>query len=71
MRHALFLAACGLYRRHRDLQRLYQRSRKAGHHHTDALTIVAHKLARIIWRLLTDNRPFRAKAPKPALTTAK
>lgn len=71
LRHALFLAACGLYRRHRDLQRLYQRSRKAGHHHTDALTIVAHKLARIIWRLLTDNRPFRAKAPKPALTTAK
>jgi transposase len=71
LRHALFLAACALYRRHRSLQRLYQRSRKAGHHHTDALVIVAHKLARIIWRLLTDNRPFRAKAPKPALATAK
>lgn len=71
LRHALFLAACGLYRRHRALQRLYQRSRKAGHHHTDALVIVAHKLARITWRLLTDNRPFRAKAPKPALTTVR
>jgi transposase len=71
LRKALFLAAFALYRRHRDLQRLYQRSRKAGHHHTDALIIVAHKLARIIWRLLTDNRPFRAQAPKPALGTAR
>ena len=71
LRHALFLAACGLYRRQRALQRLYQRSRKRGHHHTDALVIVAHKLARIIWRLLTDNRPFRANAPTPARATAR
>ena len=45
--------------------------RKAGHHHTDALVIVAHKLARIVWRLLTDNRPFRANAPKPTAATAR
>jgi transposase len=70
LRHALFLAASTLYRRHKELQRLYQRSRKAGHHHTDAIVIVAHKLARIIWRLLTDNRPFRAIAPKPARAKA-
>lgn len=70
LRHAFFLAALSLYRQHRDLQRLYQRSRKAGHHHTDALVIVAHKLARIAWRLLTDNRPFRAKAPAPTSAQA-
>ena len=29
-----------------------------------ALVIVAHKLARIVWRLLTDNRPFRKRAPR-------
>ena len=70
LRHALFLAAACLYRRHKDLQRLYQRSRKAGHHNTDALVIVAHKLDRIIWRHLPDNRPFRANAPhtNPAVT---
>ncbi len=27
------------------------------------LVIVAHKLARIVWRLLTDNRPFRKRQP--------
>jgi transposase len=69
LRHALYLAASVLYRRHRELQRLYQKYRKKGRHHTDALVIVAHKLARIVWRLLTDNRPFRARAPKRELTT--
>lgn len=63
LRRAIFLAAASLYRHNKPLLRLYQRSRKAGHHHTDALVIVAHKLARIIWRLLTDNRPFRVNAP--------
>lgn len=72
LRNALYLAAFALHRRHKDLARLYQRSRKTGHHHTDALVIVAHKLARIIWRMLTDNRPFQATRPKraPANPTA-
>jgi transposase len=65
LRRALFLAAAALYRRHADLRRCYTRHRTKGHHHTDALVIVAHKLARIIWRLLTDHRPFRARPPKP------
>lgn len=64
LRRALFLAAMSLYRRKRPFQRLYQKSRRAGHHHTDALVIVAHKLARITWRLLSDNRPFRMDAPR-------
>jgi transposase len=64
LRHAFFLAAFGLYRSNKELARLYQKCRKAGHHHTDALIIVAHKLARIVWRLLTDNRPYQATRPK-------
>lgn len=70
LRQAFYLAAMGLYRRHRSLQRLYQRNRQKGHHHNDALVIVAHKLARITWRLLTDNRSFRAHAPARPLTLA-
>lgn len=70
LRHAFFLAACTLHRRHKVLQRLYQKARKAGHHHTDALVIVAHKLARIVWRLLSDNRPFRANAPAHPINAA-
>jgi transposase len=64
LRQALYLAAFCLYRRQRPLQRLYQKCRKSGHHHIDALVIVAHKLARIIWRMLTDNRPFHVNPPK-------
>jgi len=65
LRRAFFLAAATLYRRHSDLRRCYTKHRAKGHHHTDALVIVAHKLARIVWRLLTDHRPFRARPPKP------
>ena len=64
LRRVLYLAAFSVYRRHRTFQRLYQTHRKKGHHHTDALVIVAHKLARIIWRLLTDQRDFRARDPR-------
>lgn len=75
LRRALYLAAFALFRRHKTLHRLYLRMRKAGRHHTDALIVVAHKLARIIWRLLTDKRPFKAqppartKSPKDTCTT--
>jgi len=66
LRSALYLAAWTTYRRHKVLHHLYLRMKKSGRHHADALIIVAHKLARIIWRLLTDNRPFKARPPKPA-----
>jgi len=64
LRHALYLSAFTLYRRHTDLFRCYQRHSKRSRSHTDAIVCVAHKLARIIWRLLTDNRPFRKTPPK-------
>lgn len=66
LRRALYLAACSVYRRHKPFQRLYQTHRKKGRHHTNALIIVAHKLARVIWRLLTDKRDFRARPPHSA-----
>jgi len=68
LRRALYLGACSVYRRHRTFQSLYQAHRKKGRHHTSALVIVAHKLARVIWRLLTDRRDFRARQPKPITT---
>ncbi len=64
LRRAYYLAAMSLYRRHTDLRRCYTRARKTGHSHRDALVVVAHKLARIAWRLLTDNRPFKARPPR-------
>jgi transposase len=66
LRHALYQSAAALYRYRPCLRRLYQKNRKAGRHHVDALVIVAHKLARIVWRLLTDGRDFRALPPKPS-----
>ena len=65
LRQALYLAAVALYRHVRPLQRLYQKKRKQNHPHTDALIIVAHKIARIVWSLLTHNRPFCITPPKP------
>ena len=67
LRRALYLAACSVYCRITAFQRLYQRHRQKGRHHTDAMVVVAHKLARVIWRLLTDQRDFRARPPKPAV----
>src|SRR5258708_1461315 len=64
LRQALYLAAFATYRQHKELLRLYTKFRKSGRHHVEALVNVAHKLARIIWRLLTENRDFKARAPR-------
>ena len=66
LRRAYYLAAMSLYRRHSDLGRSYTRHRKKGRTHRDALVVVAHKLARIAWRMLTDKRPFRKRPPRHA-----
>lgn len=65
LRQAFYLAAAGLYRNQHSLYHHYKKSRKKGLHHTAALVVVAHKLARITWRLLTENRPFKKRPPKP------
>lgn len=64
LRRALYLAASTLRRTHAEFSRCYRRHRTKGRHHIDAVVIVAHKLARVVWRLLTDNRPFKARRPK-------
>jgi len=64
LRRAFFLTAFSIYRHHTDITRRYQKARKTGHSHIDALVIVAHKIVRIVWRLLTDNRPFKERPPK-------
>jgi transposase len=70
LRHTLFLAAFVVYRRHDYFRRIYRKHRNRGKKHRNALVIVARRLARVLWRLLTDGRPFTARPPKtPPLST--
>jgi len=66
LRHMLYLAAFVVYRRHNCFRRIYCKHRNRGKTHRNALVIVARRLARVIWRLLTDGRPFSPRPPKPA-----
>ncbi len=66
LRHALFLAAFVVYRRHDYFRRIYRKHRSRGKKHCNALVIVARRLARVIWRLLIDGRPFTPRPPKTA-----
>jgi len=66
LRHALFLAAFVVSRRHDYFRRIYRKHRTRGKKHRNALVIVARRLARVIWRLLTDSRPFTVRPPKTA-----
>jgi len=63
LRRALYLAAFSVYLKHDYFHRIYRRFRKAGHKHTDALVIVARRLALVVWRMLKDNRPFAKRPP--------
>jgi transposase len=66
LRHALYLAAFVVCRKHACFQRIYRRHRGRGKNHRNALVIVASHLARVIWRLLTDNREFTKRPPAKA-----
>ena len=66
LRHAFYLAAMGLYRHKRVLRDAYERARRNGHHHTSALVVVANLLARIVFRMLTEKRPFDPEGPPAA-----
>jgi transposase len=67
LRRALYLAAFVVARQHACFRRIYQKHRRQGKGHTNALVIVARHLARVIWRLLTDGRPFTKRPPSPAV----
>jgi len=64
LRGALYLAAFSVYCKHDYFHRSYQKHRRKGRSHTSALVVVAHKLARVVWRMLTDNRKFTKRPPK-------
>lgn len=64
LRRALYQTAFVIYKRHACFQRLYNRFRKKGRCHTEALVIVARHVAMVIWRMLVDNRPFSKRPPK-------
>ncbi|HEX42158.1 MAG TPA: IS110 family transposase [Phycisphaerales bacterium] len=64
LRRALYLAAFVVTRKHACFRRLYQRHRRQGKGHSNALVVVARHLARVVWRLLTDRRQFSKRPPK-------
>jgi transposase len=63
LRRALYLAAFVVTRKHACFHRRYQRHRRQGKGHRNALVIVARHLARVVWRLLTDGREFTKRPP--------
>lgn len=64
LRQALYLAAFVVYRQHEYFHRLYRKHRRQGKHHCSVMVIIARHLARVIWRLLKDDRPFTKRPPK-------
>jgi transposase len=64
LRQALYLAAFVVYRKHEYFHRLYRKHHRQGKHHCNVMVIVARHLARVIWRLLKDNRSFTKRPPK-------
>jgi transposase len=63
LRRALYLAAFVVTRKHACFRRIYQKHRRRGKGHSNALVIVARRLARVVWRLLTDGREFIKRPP--------
>ena len=64
LRNALFVGAMGIYRHQEYFGKTYRKHRRRSGSHTKALVVVTHRLARVTWRLLTDNRKFTKRPPK-------
>ena len=62
LRWALYVSAQTMVKKHRDFTKIYDRHINKGHRY--ALIAVAHKLARVIWRLFKDGRSFTKQPPK-------
>ena len=67
LRRALYLAAFIVSRKHACFHRIYQKHRRQGKNHCNALVIVARHLARVVWRLLIDGREFSKRPPQNTL----
>ena len=64
LRWALYVSAQTMVNKHRDFARIYERHVNRYKGHRFALIAVAHKLARVIWRLAKDGRNFTKRPPK-------
>lgn len=70
LRWALYMAAQTVVKKHHDFSRIFERhlkqqskgKRQKGYRY--AMVVVAHKVARVIWRLMKDGRPFTKRPPK-------
>jgi len=71
LRRALFLSAFVVTRKHAYFRRTYQKHRRRGKNHRNALVIVACQLARVVWRMLTDGRGFTKRPPQNTIPTRK
>ena len=64
LRWALYISAPTMVSKHRDFARIYERHVNRHKGHRFALIAVAHKLARVIWRMMKDGRKFTKRPPK-------
>jgi transposase len=71
LRHTLYQAAFIVSNKHEYFRRIYRKHRRLGKGHTSALVIVARRLARVIWRMLTDGREFTKRPPKKTCPSSK
>lgn len=62
LRWALYMSAITVCKKHHDFKRIFDRHAHKGYRF--AMIAVAHKLARVIWRLMKDNRNFTKRPPK-------
>jgi transposase len=63
LRHTLWMMAFLAVKKKGILRRHYLKRRKRGLHHLAAVTAVSLKLTRIVWRICTDQRDYKPKAP--------
>ena len=64
LRWALYVSAQTMVNKHQDFARVYERHVKRRKGHRFSLIAVAHKLARVIWRLAKDGRNYTKRPPK-------
>ncbi|MCL2648775.1 MAG: IS110 family transposase [Phycisphaerales bacterium] len=65
LRNTLWTMASVAVRSKGPLQRHYLKRRKRGLHHLAAVTAASLKLARIAWRVCTDQLDYKTKPPSP------
>lgn len=64
LRKVLYQAAFAATRFNPELRTYYERKRSQGKHHKSALIAVCRKLLHLVWRILTDDRPYETR-PMP------